>query len=58
MSIDLFIRVRSSRATSILTSNKVCNGPIQSNINPFRKTLMSTFKGDFNFHSFDFGVSD
>jgi len=58
MTIDLIIRVLSSRETSILTSSKVCNGPTQNNIDPFRMILMSAFKGDFNFHSFDFGVSD
>ena len=58
MTIDLLIRVFSSGATPILTSHKVCNGSMPNNINPFRKILMSAFKWNFNFHSFDFGVSD
>jgi len=51
---SVFLRVFSSRLTSILKSNNVCNRPIQSNINHYRKILISAFKGDFNFHSFDF----
>ena len=58
MTIGLFLRVFASRSTSILTATKFCNRPIQNNINPFSKILMSAFKGGFNFHSFDFGVSD